>query len=811
MSLRLGLITSEKSAVVSLVPAAVAWLGFAPLAPAAILPADRATAWSPGIPGGVPDRTTICANVNASTYGNGSVDASAGIQAALDGCPVGQVVQLSAGTFTVNDFVLLSKGVTLRGAGRATTLQKTNGAKPGQLNVADAQPILIIGPNRWPWSNDSTARNLTADAANGAYSVTVANASGFASGQFVILDEDNYQTGAWKPLPNRNGSPTSVTIWATDRVVWQKHNPEDGADDPFPDAITWFMRSGRPVNELKEIASVSGNAITFTTPLHIGYRTSHTAQLTRYTPPNVHVKYAGIEDLRVIGGSDGAIRFQTAAYSWVKGVEITVWLDNGVAIQDSFRCELRDSYIHDAAWPYPGGGGYAIGVAGASSEILIENNIVLKANKMMVGLSSGAGSVVGYNYMDDGYIGNALDWHETGINGSHMVGSHHMLFEGNESFNYDSDNTHGSSIYHTVFRNHLIGYRRSFPGMGNARAAGLMFGSYWHSFVGNVLGDPARTTTANGWAYEDPGTPWMEKDHIWRLGYDPTHWEQAPDPDVRKTVIREGNFDYVTNQVRWDTAPQTIPPSLYLTGKPAFFGSLPWPWVDPVGATRLYTLPARQRYDAGTPVPYVRVTSITPVTGPIAGGTTVTIGGNGFVDGATVTIGGVPATSVVVAGPTSLTAVTGAHATGLADVTVTIPGPRSATLVQAFFFAPPPTPTSYYTVPPCRAVDTRAGQTPALAPSERRVWTITNQCGVPAGAKAVAFNVTVTGPSANGHIRLAPGNGLTESSAINFGPGQTRANNAVVMLATDDTGGVAASNRSTGPVNLILDVSGYFQ
>jgi hypothetical protein len=208
----------------------------------------------------------------------------------------------------------------------------------------------------------------------------------------------------------------------------------------------------------------------------------------------------------------------------------------------------------------------------------------------------------------------------------------------------------------------------------------------------------------------------------------------------------------------------------------------------------------------------LQVTSISPVSGPIAGGTTVTVRGYGFVAGATVTVGGVAATGVVVAGSTSLTAVTGAHATGLADVTATIPGPRSATLAQGFFYAPPPTPADYYTLTPCRLVDTRASQAPALAASERRVFAITGgACGVPATANAVAVNVTVVGATAPGHIRLAPGNGLTESSAINFLPGLTRANNGVVMLATDATGGVAATNGSSGAVHLILDVSGYFE
>src|SRR5262245_64967244 len=105
--------------------------------------------------------------------------------------------------------------------------------------------------------------------------------------------------------------------------------------------------------------------------------------------------------------------------------------------------------------------------------------------------------------MDDGFIQYDLTWNEVGINASHMVGSHHVLFEGNESFNYDSDNTHGSAIYHTVFRNHLSGFRRSFPGLSNGRAAGLGYGSWWHTFVGNVLGVAGRM---GGWGEDDPGT-----------------------------------------------------------------------------------------------------------------------------------------------------------------------------------------------------------------------------------------------------------------------------------------------------------------
>ena len=93
--------------------------------------------------------------------------------------------------------------------------------------------------------------------------------------------------------------------------------------------------------------------------------------------------------------------------------------------------------------PYPGGAGYALSLSFGASEVLVENNIIMGANKLMVVRSSGAGSVVGYNYVDNGFIGNYPGWVEVGLNGSHLVGSHHMLFEGNLSFNYDSDDTGG--------------------------------------------------------------------------------------------------------------------------------------------------------------------------------------------------------------------------------------------------------------------------------------------------------------------------------------------------------------------------------
>jgi len=561
---------------------------------------DRRTTWNAGVAGGIPARSTVCRTVDAATYGNGASDATAGIQAAIDACPAGQVVQLSAGTFTVNggNYLLVSKGITLRGSGPGqTTIQKTDGAKPGQeATGANPSPLIIIGPARYS-NGTGSSTNLGADAAKGATSITVASASGFSAGQFVVLDE--LSGAGWQPDPAGRGQ-----IWASPdfRVVWQRHNPAQGTDDPFPDAFSWFSRTDRPTNEIKQIASVSGNTITFTTPVHISYRTSHTAQLSTF--PETFTQGAGVEELKVIGGDNGNIRFHWAAHCWAKRIDDTVWHDEGFAVERSFRVTISESYVHDAAWAQPGGAGYAISLSDGTSEVLVENSIIVKANKVMVARSAGTASVFGYNYVDDGYINTNTNWIEVGLNASHMVGSHHVLFEGNYGFNFDSDKTHGNAIYHTVFRNHLRGVRKDFgdggSGNGPKRCAGATYYSYWHSFLGNVLGAPGQMT---GWVYEsgDLDTP-----SLYKFGWD--DWAPYPvDPKVTETAVRHGNYDYLTNTVRWDPAfsERSLPSSLYLSQKPAFFSAgkgYTWPWVDPTGTTtQLYELPAKARFDANTP------------------------------------------------------------------------------------------------------------------------------------------------------------------------------------------------------------------
>jgi hypothetical protein len=91
-----------------------------------------------------------------------------------------------------------------------------------------------------------------------------------------------------------------------------------------------------------------------------------------------------------------------------------------------------------------------------------------------------------------------------------------------------------------------------------------------------------------------------------------------------------------------------------------------------------------------------------------------------------------------------------------------------------------------------------------------RAFTVVGRCQIPLSAVAIAVNVTVVAPTAAGHLRLfASGTLEPDTSAMNYGAGQTRANNAIVALGAD--GAVVVDARQpAGTAHLVVDVAGYF-
>jgi hypothetical protein len=148
-------------------------------------------------------------------------------------------------------------------------------------------------------------------------------------------------------------------------------------------------------------------------------------------------------------------------------------------------------------------------------------------------------------------------------------------------------------------------------------------------------------------------------------------------------------------------------------------------------------------------------------------------------------------------------------------LSLTLPA-RSATLaVGALGAGTAPSPTSFHTLTPCRAFDTRdppgAFGGPALAAQAERTFILAGRCGIPASATALSVNVTATGATAAGNVVLFPGGTYPPStSTLNYAAGATRANNAIVGLGAS-TALRVRSNQTSGSVHLVLDVNGYFE
>jgi hypothetical protein len=123
-------------------------------------------------------------------------------------------------------------------------------------------------------------------------------------------------------------------------------------------------------------------------------------------------------------------------------------------------------------------------------------------------------------------------------------------------------------------------------------------------------------------------------------------------------------------------------------------------------------------------------------------------------------------------------------------------------------------PGVFFSLVPCRVLDTRDPVGPyggpALNAGATRNFALAGRCGIPASARAVSLNVTVTGSTAAGNVRLfAAGAAVPGVSTQNYAAGQTRGNNAVVGISA--TGLAVRATQPSGTAHLIVDVNGYFE
>ena len=148
------------------------------------------------------------------------------------------------------------------------------------------------------------------------------------------------------------------------------------------------------------------------------------------------------------------------------------------------------------------------------------------------------------------------------------------------------------------------------------------------------------------------------------------------------------------------------------------------------------------------------------------------------------------------------------------SLTITALSKTATSLTVRVDYGTPPPATSFHVLQPCRVFDTRKPNGtyggPTLYAGQIRTFPIRGQCGIPATAKSIAGNLTVTGSTAAGSVRLVPGGAPpTGTATVAFRAGQTRANNVTMPLGA--SGDVVVDGLPTGTTHILLDVVGWFE
>lgn len=677
----------------------------APLPPVLVMPAanNLSANWQmAGLlsKGGIPTRSTQCGStINPS----GIIPPAAGddyslIVAVIAACTAGQVIILGTGTFNFAQSELpinVNKGITIRGTGSpvgacnaatgtpcwGTVLQTYDGPQPtynapaecgvtlgGATTCPNGSGMFLVDPEglfntglagcAWPASNvnpttSSCGTTLVADAAQGSYVVSVNSTTNLSVGAWVVIDENPQLTTTTNPIMGQ------ASLQATPSFLNSSPSPVTGVfANPDSGNFTYAFVPNRVTEEMHLITAIASGPcpcnVTFDSPLMAAFRqsASHDARVYWLTQqsgstPIAALSQASIENMTIMRCNGGCVNYQFCAYCWASNLETAYWIGGGVNFIASPRGYIYGSYIHDCIDCQNNGEEYPVGMSTASTECLLENNIITFGGKGMVGRAA-AGCVVAYNYQDitfyeqAGGIGDY--WNDMGLNCSHYAGTHGCLFEGNRGTNCDNDETHGSSSFHVYAFNQCVGMRTTFvdpsnsktvndcagigynqSGAANApsplRAAGPMALNYWNAFIGNVLGFSGIQSCSGG-AFTYGGSTSLTNRMIWFSGWTGSEWSNVPDSNLDGSVARylfkNCNYDYVTTS-QTDCAvgyAHTFPNSLYLPSSgasppswwPSGSTTYPFPWVVASGSPPIKTnsiggpgLPAYARYLAGTP------------------------------------------------------------------------------------------------------------------------------------------------------------------------------------------------------------------
>jgi hypothetical protein len=556
-----------------------------------ILSPERAADWShAGVPGGIPNRTTIFKTLAPGVTADQ-------ISQAIADCPSGQVVFLGPGTYELStgiDFANHSD-VTLRGAGADRTFLVFIGSVErrnirADISVENFDANLPHAEDKFNGGPTNTA-DWTAGYSQGATEITLSSTANLVAGKSVIcldqLDDSDTDTGA---------------VWVSQKRGVSAVEGQSGTG-----------RKGRAQMQMSLVTAIDGNKVTISPGLYMPNWRG--AQSPGAWWANTIVSGDGVEDLSIDHGDSGAksgIQFFNAFGCWVRGIRDIDSNRNHVWFFLTTHSVVRDSYFYGTQNSIYLSYGVELFMG---TDDLVENNIFQHIVSPMITNGSAPGCVWAYNYAFDDFYSASRTWFMPSI-ALHSAGTDMILYEGNDSTGIVGDYIHGTHNLTTVFRNQLTGWEAGM--VKQTEPVQLYTFSRYFNFVGNVLGKPGFHTR-----YEDVPPDGVDGDHsIYTLGWSGNGGGLSilkNDPLTAATAMRWGNYDTVSKRARWEAsevpsglgqlanpvpATHKLPASFYLSGKPSWWGAMPWPAIGPdvTGGTdptgHVYANPAEVCYNS---------------------------------------------------------------------------------------------------------------------------------------------------------------------------------------------------------------------
>lgn len=505
------------------------------------LPADRRIEWAghTGVPGGIPTRSQICADVTQQPYGargDGVADDAPAIQAALNACPENQVVFLPAGTYRLGAGLLMRRnGLVLRGAGADKTT----------LRMEANNNLIGVYPDRFD------AIGWLGGYDKGATAISLERTDLLTVGQELLLDQ-------------------------LDDPAWVRTNAQTPPSCTRNGSLP-FGGNARNALQIVRITAIEGNTVRIEPALHHSHGAQWAPQAFAWSSASYkgNLQALGVENLKVVGGgaSGYLLDFWFCSFCWVRNVEVENPGPAAVTFRYAFQGEVRDSYFHDSRAPLVGER-YGVRLE-TSSGMLVENNVFLRMVSPVAFPCANSGAVVAYNYAADLWPGASfLVPFAITLGGENAL----HLFEGNVGPAISVGGSTGSANGATVFRNQLTGLEPNKT--TETYALGINAWARGANVIGNVLGtagyhDRYQATPADAPVSGHP---------VFVLGFSDRDVgnTQGADSQVAATLLRHGNVDLVSGGATWTKGwPHRLPKSLYLSAAPAFWLDAPWPPFGP--------------------------------------------------------------------------------------------------------------------------------------------------------------------------------------------------------------------------------------